>query len=458
MVSFTSAAKILLYYLAILFYIMILGYYLYDKDYLTVNTSYFRIIVNALVATSLPYLVMNLIGLLSSHPFKREDIPNLVTLGEQLPHRLYVRIVTRGTNPNLVQKTVNHAYSVMSILPASKFQIEVVTDTTNCLNPIPRVTEIIVPESYECSTRFKGRALQYAIEHSDAELDDWIIHLDEETRFNTYTLQNMILHTFRHDNSIGQGVITYGSRRVESMTHMMTTLADSIRVTDDFGRFRFQYAMNTSLFGMKGSYIVIRNAVEKVVGFDHGRESSVTEDAFFALYARGMGIPFRFIPGLMYERSPFNFSDFIKQRKRWFIGLWLVCSSSRIPLWYRKELIFCMVLWLLQPISYISILVNFMLNLNEHDDTSVTPFVELFINPFMFFYVVGFLFSIDRHSYTTLEYCGLGLIQVLMIPVFTVLEFSGIVYSFLKWDAGFFIVQKEVEGEEQPLLEDVDQV
>ena len=34
----------------------------------------------------------------------------------------------------------------------------------------------------------------------------------------------------------------------------------------------------------------------------------------------------------MHEKSPFTFSDFIKQRKRWMQGIYLVCASPHIPL------------------------------------------------------------------------------------------------------------------------------
>ena len=51
--------------------------------------------------------------------------------------------------------------------------------------------------------------------------------------------------------------------------------------------------------------------------FDNGPEGSKAEDAFFALVAMDKGLTFDFVEGEMLEKSPFTFSDFFRQRKRW---------------------------------------------------------------------------------------------------------------------------------------------
>ena len=44
------------------------------------------------------------------------------------------------------------------------------------------------------------------------------------------------------------------------------------------------------------------------------------------------GYTFDFIEGEMHEKSPFTFKDFIKQRKRWIQGFYLVCTAPVIPI------------------------------------------------------------------------------------------------------------------------------
>jgi len=123
----------------------------------------------------------------------------------------------------------------------------------------------------------------------------------------------------------------YGWESPSGLQHYLNTMADSIRVADDYGKFRLQFeGFNMSYVGMKGSFIVIQNKIEKDVGFDYGFDSSITEDSFFALRAADMGYRFNYIGAKMYERSPFSLWDFIKQRRRWFGGLWIVSKSKQL--------------------------------------------------------------------------------------------------------------------------------
>ena len=42
------------------------------------------------------------------------------------------------------------------------------------------------------------------------------------------------------------------------------------------------------------------------------------------------GYTFDFIEGEMWEKSPFTFDDFIKQRKRWMQGIFLVATDPKL--------------------------------------------------------------------------------------------------------------------------------
>ena len=178
-----------------------------------------------------------------------------------------------------------------------------------------RFQELVVPSSYYTSTgaKFKARALQYAIDYSLAADNDWIVHLDEETKFDKNTVHHCLYHCVEEDRAIasgekrhgniGQGPILYGRHAI--IENYVNTLADrlalvrpvrfffmttyfficSIRVGDDFGKFRLQYETHLPWIGMHGSFVVCSNAVEKEVSFNHGIRGSITEDAYFALVA-----------------------------------------------------------------------------------------------------------------------------------------------------------------------------
>ena len=139
------------------------------------------------------------------------------------------------------------------------------------------------------------------------------------------------------------------SSRLKFLQNRICTVADSFRVADDFGKLRCQLTyFNRPIFGWKGSYVVcnvslpsplspltrqiiFQAGAEKKVSFDWGPEGSKAEDCFFGMVALDQGYTFNFIQGEMHEKSPFTFSDFMKQRKRWMQGIYLVCASNHIP-------------------------------------------------------------------------------------------------------------------------------
>ena len=111
-----------------------------------------------------------------------------------------------------------------------------------------------------------------------------------------HSAEMAVLRNEKRWGNIGQGVIKYGCH--DNPPNYLTTLADSIRVADDFGKFRVQYELHEPLIGMHGSFVVCQTAVEAAVGFDHGISGSITEDAYFALVARAEGVKVRRMLGL----------------------------------------------------------------------------------------------------------------------------------------------------------------
>ncbi|MCP5095528.1 MAG: glycosyltransferase [Chloroflexi bacterium] len=222
----------------------------------------------------LPYAVLNFYSFIRYPVFSK---PQIEPINESFENTLYFRYITRGLNQTLVDENVTAAYALLeSVLPNGGWMIEVVTD-----NPLSitlegeRVHTVVVPDSYRPpnGSKFKARALHYALHVSTAVAEDWIIHLDEETQFDEETVRS-IHHFAKRENEavaagkqttprIGQGVILYGARQV---VNWWTTFADSIRVGDDYGRFRLQFEHGKAYFGMHGSYIVVRNSIEKLIG------------------------------------------------------------------------------------------------------------------------------------------------------------------------------------------------
>ncbi|MBL8162280.1 MAG: glycosyltransferase family 2 protein [Anaerolineae bacterium] len=396
----------------------------------------------------LPYALVNFYAFMR-YPFYIR--PTVQSVPQHLTTRLYVRIVTRGHNPNLVAGTVESACRALSAaLPLAKWRVEVVSDNPFELDDHNgQVHLIVVPPDYQPASgaKYKARALHYALTASNAAPEDWIMHLDEETRFDADTvraIQRFIYQQrrkvmLRQQNlpAIGQGIITYGQGQI---VNWFTTLADSIRVADDYGRFRLQYENGKAWFGMHGSFIVINNAIEASIGFDHGVAASITEDSYFALVAQTRGVPFAFINARMYEKSPFSVMDFIKQRRRWFGGIWFCVKTPDLPIKERFILGLFMWMWSVSWLCPVMVLVNFLY------PTATPPWLGILSGiAFMYtisMYIIGFHCTFRREDLGS-RYVPLLMAQIIGVPLFSFLEGAAVLYGLLAPPKDFYIVKKE---------------
>lgn len=398
----------------------------------------------------LPYALVNFYAYLRFPPFRR--VP-WQALGSSMSIKLCFRFVTRGNNLTLVAENVGEIFEVLSnLFTDEEWVIEVVTDMPLELHgwEDKLLKVIVVPPDYQApnGAMYKARALQYALENSSAQPEDWIIHLDEETRFDSDTAR--AIHNFVREQrqktalrrqqypAIGQGVIMYGRGRV---VNWVTTLADSIRVADDYGRFRLQFSHGKAYFGLHGSFVVINVAVERMIGFDHGVASSITEDSYFALVAQQLGVPFKFVPAFMYERSPFTIRDFIQQRRRWFGGLWMCVRYGETPFKERAILGGFMFMWSTSWLCLVMTIVNILYPTGTPLWLSLLAGLAFIYNVMM--YLIGF-FMTYRLSDGRLRYAGLLLMQIALIPVFSLMEGAAVIYALINPPSDFFIVQKEV--------------
>jgi len=397
----------------------------------------------------LPYGLVNFYAYLR-HPVKFD--PKAPTITRSLGVKMYFRIITRGHNPHLVAESVSRAYRTLALqMRVSDWCIEVVSD-----QPLPlderdgQMRLIVVPANYQPpnGAKYKARGLQYALEVSAARDEDWIIHLDEETGFDQYTVR--AIHRFIYKQrrqiilgeqqypKIGQGVIVYGKGQVQNW---LTTLADSIRVGDDFGRFRLQFEHGKAWCGMHGSFIVVNNGIERKIGFDHGAGSSITEDSYFALVAQAAGIQFDFIHAYMYEKSPFTLKDFIKQRQRWFGGIWFCALSPTLPLKDRAILAAFMLMWSLSWTCPVMVIVNLLYPTGTPLWLGIGGGIAFAFTVWM--YVVGFICTYDRAELKERYYFLLAA-QILLVPLFSVMESVAVLYGLISPPKDFYIVQKEV--------------
>eukprot|EP00239_Pterosperma_sp_CCMP1384_P006057 CAMPEP_0197845944 /NCGR_PEP_ID=MMETSP1438-20131217/2793_1 /TAXON_ID=1461541 /ORGANISM="Pterosperma sp., Strain CCMP1384" /LENGTH=744 /DNA_ID=CAMNT_0043457421 /DNA_START=250 /DNA_END=2484 /DNA_ORIENTATION=+ len=410
-----------------------------------------------LVLLSLPAALVNFIGQSVWPTCVRRSIPdNKDMLQDSTDFKLYFRIVTRGDNPMLVLRNAERvAQALFASLPQHKWEVEVLSDAHLNIDGKTKypITELVVPDDYQPpgGARFKARALQYAVEHSKAGAGDWIVHLDEETWFHTITVSHVYRHCLREYHAvkdgiqkygrIGQGGIIYAEKGGALVSNWVTTLADSIRVADDCGKFRFQFEMGCCWGGMHGSYVVIHNAVEKDIGFDHGLAGNITEDTHFALVARDHGVGYAWIDAWMCEQSPFTIMDFIKQRRRWFGGLRLVCLDTMITFKTRIWLILFTWAWALQPVGLVGVVATWTVSCPVSD--SWRYIACMITGSWYWCYTLGFIKTYHlKDGYV--RYGILLTLQLALLPVFMLMECAGVIYAMYHPPVDdFFVIQKE---------------
>lgn len=369
-------------------------------------------------------------------------------LDEVRPIRRLVcwRIVSRGTNTDALIATIQRCRLEMRAAPMFPYLIEVVTDMPNPLLPAPArdLAYITVPPSYQTpnGSLFKARALQYALGASPLANDAWIVHLDEETHPTTSGIKGIARMIAEEESSgrlrVGQGAILYHRNW---RTHPFLTLADMVRTGDDFARFHFAHRVGVTIFGLHGSYIVVRNDVEKAVGFDFGPQGSITEDAFWALVCMQAGRRCRWVDGYLEEQSTQSILDFLKQRRRWFQGLVKVSLHAPVKFRWRAAIGLNTLLWALAPFTLLYTIGHLVYG------APTTPWIRAMANvsfaAFATLYLIGVKANLDeRGIWSSWRRAGWTFLQAALLPVFTLMEGAAVMLALVRPGAGFHVVKK----------------
>lgn len=401
---------------------------------------YEEALVWASILWALPVVgaVIGLIGMLSYRT------PACASPGPPIRQTVAFRIVSRGQNADALRSTVERIRLEMARRPLFPYLIEVVTDVPV---EIPAGTDLmnhLVPPEYQtpCRSAFKARALQFALETSPIGPGVWLMHLDEESHISP-SLIDGIRDAVRDEESsgrhrIGQGCILYHRSFRE---HPFLTLADSIRTGDDVGRFYFQHRLGFTLFGLHGSFILVRNSVEKEVGFDFGPTGSITEDAFWALVQMQNGRRCRWVHGHMVEQSTESVMDFVKQRRRWFVGLAVVVLRAPTRIRYRAALGVSTFLWSISWFGILYTYVNLVTGLRTPEPIVILGTIAY--ASYVLQYSVGLKMNLDHYGHAgTLRRSCLYVLQIVLIPVFSLMEGAGVLYGVLRPNMSFHVVKK----------------
>ncbi len=391
----------------------------------------------------------------------------LLAFAPAKPAKLIFRFVTRGENVDVLRDSVVAVHQAFARYPlvTGPYQIEIISERLVSVSTRAdgkgKTSIYVVPSNYATTkrSRFKARALTYLQEHVRPQSEDWYIYLDEESLIDEQMLAGLYRFIWqsiqvetrvqqkkgrkkRHlSGVIGQGAILYQGG------NWFFRGADALRTADDIGRFRLQYALGLPMFGIHGSYIVIRGIDDARLSFDVGWKNSITEDAAWALKAWAQGFRFAWVDGYLHEQPPQRARDFVRQRSRWLSGIRAVVHDTHIYFPYRICLGIFAALW---QLAFLPLMVA-VLALFVH----ASPFAWMRIPADFAWatFVLAYLQGTDvqaKHSHPFLQrksklerQCKrvLSWLLVLCSIWYTLLEAIGVLYSL--WPKqGFFVISK----------------
>jgi beta-1,4-mannosyltransferase len=365
---------------------------------------------------------------------------------QPIPQLVCWRIVSRGINKEALTATILRCRAECQATPLFRYVIEVITDTSHDDLPLPAADlhYIQVPLNYRPpnGTTAKARALHYALQVSPLPDNAWIVHLDEETQPTPSGIRGIAKAVAEEEASgrlrIGQGVIVYHR---DWRNHPFFTLSDCIRTGSDLGRTFLSMRVGAPLFGMHGSFIVVRNDVEKAIGFDLGPAGSVCEDAYWGCLQMEAGVRCRWVDGVLEEQCTQSVQDFLKQRRRWFSGLVKVVVHVPASLRWRVVLAINMLAWALAPVTWGYTIAHFIVG------GHVNPVVRALANGSFAVYVVttlaGLRVNMAHHGIRNpLRRLGWCVMWLVCMPVFSLMESAGVAYAIARPAKGFHVVKK----------------
>jgi beta-1,4-mannosyltransferase len=231
-----------------------------------------------------------------------------------LPHSPFIIFqVTTKSCPPVVGRVVGNLRETCARIGYSSYRIDVVGDECGT---------VPVPGGYSTprGTRFKARALHYAVEwrRRRGENTDkvWIFHLDEESFVPEQCLGSLLRYLEKpNPKPVAEGPIFYPNLVEEAG---LSRFADAVRPYICYNC--MSELKNGFPSYIHGSNLLVRSDIEDQVGWDFGAFTA-GEDGFFATEIwKKFGKVFDWHGGVVEEQPPLTVRDWVRQHRRWFIG------------------------------------------------------------------------------------------------------------------------------------------
>jgi beta-1,4-mannosyltransferase len=240
-------------------------------------------------------------------------------------NKIIFSIAARSLTP-ILQGPVDSIKSSCAQVGYTNYEIKLVVDKI-VSSPIPGTEVIVVPSDFVCKSKYKARALHYALKYLPDSNDTWILHLDEDARVTPQCVERILIYIQKGGNPIANGpsVFPYDG-------NILTFYAEAQRL------WTFYWLIDQQTSGrvhwLNGSNLLIRSDIEQAVGWSF-ENCFISEDARFGYEAtKKFGKIFGWHGGLTIETPAASVTGVFKQRTRWFFGSLLnlrYVPKARLP-------------------------------------------------------------------------------------------------------------------------------
>ncbi|KAJ3185471.1 hypothetical protein HDU87_000092 [Geranomyces variabilis] len=374
----------------------------------------------------IPYTLICFFGL--ALPFRTPKFIYDSDMPKRRVDNLYILTVTKGDNRDAVYRSWNAHKHLERLHPCVR--VHVLTDEPYFFENINCYT---CPKNFTtANSKYKARALEWYRQTMRYTEHDWVLHLDEESVIDDESVKRVLEFIwYERECTWGQGVIMYN--QYNYWNNWIFTVADAIRVGDDLSRFHLQYTyFRRPIFGAHGSFLLSNGVVENSITWDLG---SLTEDFQFAVHAWEMGYKCGKVPGIIREQSPLDLIGFLKQRRRWYVGI------RRLPAFLPKLWAF---FWTLGIVCLYCTIASIPLGFVYHD---LTPrwfglLKDFSFCVFVYLYIIGiFVQDLDKKVNP--------LLMIVRIPITFILQFVAgimealaVMYGIIFPPADFDVIKK----------------
>jgi beta-1,4-mannosyltransferase len=256
----------------------------------------------------------------------------------KMPHNPYphlVFMITARKVTSLLKESVESIINSCQEVEFIDYEIKVLADEDGELDG---AEHIIVPENYVCGSKFKARALNYALQFIPNSPDVWTLHLDEDAKISAQTIRSIMHYIKKGGNPVADGPTLY--------PYDGNPLTLFVEAQRSWTYFWVKEQLETSrVYWMNGSNMLIRSDVEHNVGWDF-KDCKFSEDTRFSYeVSKKYGKVFGWHGGLTIEKPPKTVGAAIRQRKRWYWGGML--QLKQMPPWRLPRRLYSSICWLM---------------------------------------------------------------------------------------------------------------